>query len=85
VYSDLALLAGGAEPIAKRARERLEAGAPLEAIELVEVALSAEPQHRGALAVSLAAHEKLAEQTDNFWLLSWLRDQAKTLRTTLEQ
>jgi alkyl sulfatase BDS1-like metallo-beta-lactamase superfamily hydrolase len=85
VYPELALLAGGAEPIAKRARERLEAGAPLEAIELVEVALSAEPQHRGALAVSLAAHEKLAEEADNFWLLSWLRDQAKTLRTTLEQ
>jgi alkyl sulfatase BDS1-like metallo-beta-lactamase superfamily hydrolase len=84
VHRELALLVGGAEPLAKRARERLEAGAPLEAIELVEVALSAEPSHRGALEVSLAAHEKLAEEADNFWLLSWLRDQAKTLRSSLE-
>jgi alkyl sulfatase BDS1-like metallo-beta-lactamase superfamily hydrolase len=85
VYPDLVELAGGPEGVAKRAREKLEAGALLEAIQLAEVALGGAPGHRGALEVSLAAHEKLEAESDNFWLLSWLRERMRTLRAALDQ
>ena len=85
VYPDLVELAGGPEGVAKRAREKLEAGALLEAIQLAEVALGGAPEHRGALEVSLAAHEKLEVESDNFWLLSWLRERMRTLRAALDQ
>jgi glyoxylase-like metal-dependent hydrolase (beta-lactamase superfamily II) len=80
VHHDLVELAGGADAIATRAREKLAAGAPLEAIHLAEVALAAEPAHRGALAASLAAHERLEAESENFWLTSWIREQIAKLR-----
>ena len=83
IYPDLVELAGGAEAVAARARARLDAGVPVEAIQLAEVALAAAPQHRAALAVSLAAHEQLESASQNFWLTSWLRRQIRTLRAAL--
>jgi hypothetical protein len=80
VHHDLVELAGGADAIASRAHEKLAAGAPLEAIHLAEVALAVEPAHRGALAASLAAHERLEAESENFWLTSWLREQIAKLR-----
>jgi len=77
--ADLALLAGGPEPIAARARRRLEDGEAVLAIRLAEVELAAAPDHRAALQVSLDAHRVLEGQTQNFWLLSWLRDQIDRL------
>jgi alkyl sulfatase BDS1-like metallo-beta-lactamase superfamily hydrolase len=83
VHPDLVALAGGADAVAKRARERLDAGAPVEAIHLAEVALAGEPLHRGALETSLAAHQKLESESVNFWLTSWLRKQSALLRELL--
>jgi alkyl sulfatase BDS1-like metallo-beta-lactamase superfamily hydrolase len=83
VHPDLVELAGGADAVAKRAAEKLAAGAPLEAIHLAEVALAAQPLHREALGVSLAAHEQLEAASVNFWLTSWLRKQAALLRELL--
>jgi alkyl sulfatase BDS1-like metallo-beta-lactamase superfamily hydrolase len=82
VYPDLVELAGGADAVAERAREKLEAGAPLEAIHLAEVALAAEPSNRGALDTSLAAHERLEAESENFWLTSWIRRQIAALLET---
>jgi alkyl sulfatase BDS1-like metallo-beta-lactamase superfamily hydrolase len=79
VHPDLVELAGGADAVANRAREKLEAGAPLEAIHLAEVALAADPSHRGALDTSLAAHERLEAESRNFWLTSWIRKQIAAL------
>jgi len=83
VYPDLAELAGGADAVAERSRRKIEAGAPVEAIHLAEVALAAEPDHPGALAASLAAHERLAAESGNFWETSWLRSQIASLRERL--
>ncbi len=80
VYPDLVALAGGPDAVAKRARERLAAGESLEAIHLSEVALGAEPRHPASLEVSLAAHERLEAESENFWLTSWLRKQIAALR-----
>ena len=68
IYADLVDLAGGADAVAERARAKLAAGAPVEAIHLAEVALGADPAHRGALEASLAAHEQLENESKNFWL-----------------
>jgi len=84
VYPDLVELAGGADAVAERARQKLEAGAPLEALHLAEVALTATPTHRGALELSIAAHERLETESENFWLTSWIRKQIATLRAALE-
>jgi alkyl sulfatase BDS1-like metallo-beta-lactamase superfamily hydrolase len=84
VHPDLVELAGGPDAVAKRAREKLDAGAPLESIHLAEVALAAAPDHRGALETKLAAHERLEAESENFWLTSWIRKQIATLRGALQ-
>jgi alkyl sulfatase BDS1-like metallo-beta-lactamase superfamily hydrolase len=83
VHADLVELAGGPDAIAERAGKKLAAGEPVEAIQLAEIVLTAEPLHRGALEVNLAAHEALDAQSVNFWLSSWLRKQAGHLRELL--
>jgi alkyl sulfatase BDS1-like metallo-beta-lactamase superfamily hydrolase len=85
MYPDLVELAGGADALAKRAREKLDAGAPLEAIHLAEVALVAAPQHRGALETSILAHEKLEAASENFWLTCWLRQQLRNRRAAMAE
>lgn len=59
IDGDLAELAGGAAPLAKRARAHVEAGRPLEAIHLLDIALAAEPRHDGALETKKSALEML--------------------------
>jgi alkyl sulfatase BDS1-like metallo-beta-lactamase superfamily hydrolase len=83
-HADLVELAGGVEAIAARARERLQEGAAVEAIQLVEVALTAEPANLAALEVMIGAHEALEEKSENFWLTQWLRKQLDDLRSSLE-
>jgi alkyl sulfatase BDS1-like metallo-beta-lactamase superfamily hydrolase len=83
VHADLVELAGGPDAVSKRAREKLEAGAPLEAIHLAEIALAGSSAHAESLRVSLAAHEELARESENFWLLSWLRRRIESLRAVL--
>jgi alkyl sulfatase BDS1-like metallo-beta-lactamase superfamily hydrolase len=75
VHTDLVELAGGPGALAERAREKLAAGAPVEALHLVEIALGAAPDHRASLDVAIAAHERLDGESENFWLRSWLRHQ----------
>jgi alkyl sulfatase BDS1-like metallo-beta-lactamase superfamily hydrolase len=83
VHSDLVELTGGAEAIAERAAAKLEAGEPVEAIHLAEVALSATPTNVAALEVMIGAHEKLESESENFWLTQWLRKQLADHRATL--
>jgi alkyl sulfatase BDS1-like metallo-beta-lactamase superfamily hydrolase len=90
VHGDLVELAGGPDAVAKRAQERLQAGAAVEALHLAEAALAAAPGHAGAERASLAAHEKLLEScmagaTPNFWEAAWLRREIGQLRERLGQ
>jgi alkyl sulfatase BDS1-like metallo-beta-lactamase superfamily hydrolase len=84
VHPDLVELAGGPDRVAERARDRLAEGRPVEAILLAEIALGADAGHGGALEASLAAHEQLEKESENFWLSSWLRRQSAALRKALE-
>jgi alkyl sulfatase BDS1-like metallo-beta-lactamase superfamily hydrolase len=84
VHADLVELAGGADAVATRARERLSAGEPVEAIYLAETALSAAPKNLTALEVMIEAHEQLEADSENFWLTQWLRKQLGHLRSSLK-
>jgi hypothetical protein len=84
VHQDLVELAGGADALAERAAQKLSAGAPVEAVYLAEIALTAAPQSVAALEVMIAAHEKLEAESENFWLTQWLRRQLDDLRATLD-
>ncbi len=83
VHADLVELAGGAKTIVARAREKLECGAAVEAIHLIEISLSVEPNHRPSLELAIEAHEQLDRASKNFWLSSWLRRQIEILRGRL--
>jgi alkyl sulfatase BDS1-like metallo-beta-lactamase superfamily hydrolase len=81
VAGDLAALAGGADRLAERARVYVEAGKPLEALHLLDVALAAEPDSAAARAVKRAALERLLEQTggQNLWERMWIAAQIRAL------
>jgi len=83
VHPDLAELAGGADAVAERALAKLEAGKPVQAIHLAEVALCVEPANVAGLEVMIAAHERLEAESENFWLTQWLRKQLAAFRATL--
>ncbi|MCJ2186431.1 MBL fold metallo-hydrolase [Novosphingobium beihaiensis] len=77
VDADLAELAGGAANLAERARAKLDAGAPLEAIHLVDIALGAEPDCRLALEVKRDANQALLAECGgkNLSETMWLRSE----------
>ena len=83
VYPELVALAGGPDAVAEVARKKAEAGLPVEAIHLTEAARSVDPNHRGALEASLAAHRALLAESDNFWETSWLRKEIMKLERAL--
>jgi alkyl sulfatase BDS1-like metallo-beta-lactamase superfamily hydrolase len=84
VHRELVELSGGADAVAARAGKRLGEGAAVEAIQLAEVALSAEPANLAALEAMIGAHELLEGQSENFWLTQWLRKQLGELRAALD-
>jgi hypothetical protein len=45
----------------------------VEALQLTDIVLGAEPRHDGANAVAIAAHESLLAASENFWEQAWLK------------
>jgi alkyl sulfatase BDS1-like metallo-beta-lactamase superfamily hydrolase len=76
VDADLADLAGGADRLAGRAREKLDGGKPLDALHLLDVALGAEPANAAALTVKKDALQALLKEgggsnlSETMWLKS---------------
>ena len=85
VWRELAELAGGAGPLAARAREHVAKGEPVEALHLLDVALATEPAAREALETKLAALEALLEASghENFSETRWLQSQIEEVRGLL--
>lgn len=85
VHGDLVELAGGPDPLAARARAHLDAGRPLEALHLVQIALGAAPDARPALEVKRAALALLLEQgggvnlSETMWLRSEIAEADEAL------
>lgn len=87
LYAELAQLAGGAGALVAAARRHLEAGEPVEAIHLTEIALAAAPRDAAALRAQLAAHELLLERSrgENFWEWGWLTHRIRELTSALAE
>lgn len=85
VDADLVALAGGASALAARARTRLDAGQPLEALHLLDIALGAEPKDTASLTVKKAALEKLQSGAGNSNLSEtmWLRAEIAAVSAAL--
>ncbi len=75
VAADIAELAGGAGRLAERGAQHVAAGRPLEALHLLDVALSAEPANQSALDTRLTALRMLLERSgdENHSEVMWLR------------
>ncbi|MFC0204930.1 MBL fold metallo-hydrolase [Novosphingobium soli] len=86
VDADLVELAGGAAVLADRARTKLDAGAPLEAVHLTDIALHAEPDSRAAIEVRKAAHEALLASSGgkNLSETMWLRAEIAAMDAKLD-
>ena len=72
VDRDLIELAGP-DALVGRARERFEAGEPIEALHLLDLLLSQDEAHEPALALAVEVHRHLLDESVNFWLSAWLR------------
>ena len=73
VYPDLVKLAGGADRVAQLAVEKLQAGKPVEALHLTDVALAADPKNSPALDARIKAFEALREKCENVVEDGWLQ------------
>ena len=85
VHGDLLELAGGPDALTERAEQKLADQKPVEAIHLLDIVLSQHPDDAGALAAAIAAHEQLLQDSENFWLSAWLKNQIKLLQARLDQ
>lgn len=87
VDKDLVELAGGAQILAGRAREKLNGGAPLEALHLLDVAMGAEPANSDALAVKKDALQRLLTESggSNLSETMWLKSEIAAADAVLNQ
>lgn len=80
VNADVIELSGGSAAIIKRAKQKLDSGESEQALHLLDMVLSVESANTDALDTSIAVHEKLLSEANNFWLNSWLKNQIKLLK-----
>jgi glyoxylase-like metal-dependent hydrolase (beta-lactamase superfamily II) len=87
VHADLAELAGGADALAGRAMRHLHAGRPLEALHLLDIALTAEPGRTGALTAKKAVLQRLLADSggENLSETMWLRAEIAGVDAALAQ
>ena len=83
VYPDLVKLAGGPEPLAKLALDRIEAGQPVEALHLTDVILVSDPKNASALNARIKAMEYLRSHTQNKIESGWLDYGIRLAKETL--
>lgn len=85
VNNDLVELAGGAAALAKRAQGHVDAGRPLEALHLTDIALGTDPAHIDTLTARKAALEHLLEASggSNLSETMWLRSEIAAAEAAL--
>ncbi len=83
-FAALVELAGGAAPVAARAQKILEQGSEVEALQLADAALSADPSNEAALRVRLTALQALRAKSTNFNEAGWLHAAIKSTRKTMQ-
>jgi alkyl sulfatase BDS1-like metallo-beta-lactamase superfamily hydrolase len=66
VYPDLVRLAGGPEAVVRLAREKMDAGQPVETLHLTDVVLTSDPNNQAALDARLKALQYLLDHAENY-------------------
>lgn len=74
--------AAGADALLDAARAHLVDGRAVQALQLTDLVLSAEPANGAAREVAIAAHEALLADTENFWQKAWLTNSINQLKDT---
>ena len=85
IHADLVELSGGSDAIGKRARACLDAGEPVKALHLTDIALSVTPRDPDLLAICRDAHRALEKESTNFWETKWLQHQASRIEGELSE
>ena len=80
IARDLLELAGGAEPLLQRAREKHAGGHHQQALHLLDTIRDGGAESAQSRALGMEVHRALLAQTDNFWLSSWLKNQIQLLQ-----
>jgi alkyl sulfatase BDS1-like metallo-beta-lactamase superfamily hydrolase len=86
VWPELAELAGGAAVLAERAKAHVDAGRPVEALHLIDVALAADATDVRAREVQIEALELLLARTGGrtYDEMAWLETELDIARAALE-
>jgi alkyl sulfatase BDS1-like metallo-beta-lactamase superfamily hydrolase len=79
VAGDIVELSGGAAALVQRAQEKFASGRNEEALHLLDVIHDADADTTESRALGARIHEALLQETDNFWLSSWLKNEIKGL------
>jgi alkyl sulfatase BDS1-like metallo-beta-lactamase superfamily hydrolase len=74
--------AAGADALVEAARAHTAGGRAVQALQLTDLVLSAEPGNAGAREAAIDAHEALLVGVDNFWEKAWLTKSINELRTS---
>jgi alkyl sulfatase BDS1-like metallo-beta-lactamase superfamily hydrolase len=85
VYPEVVKLAGGPDAIAALAAERVQAGDPVAALHLTDIALAADPRNRKSLEARLKALEILRNRCKNTNERGWLDHSTKVTTAMLDQ
>jgi len=81
-YGEMVKLAGGPDAVAARANQ-LATTDPVRALYMTDMALAAEPKHRGALEARLKALQALDAKSDNSNERGWLQAGIREVRAKL--
>lgn len=80
VSGDLLEMAGGVGAVARRAREKFDAGRREEAVHLLDLVRDAGADDAASLDLYIEVHESLLADSGNFWLSAWLENQIEIAR-----
>ncbi len=80
IAADLVDLAGGPDAILERARQKFTDGQREQAIHLLDVIRDAGQESSASRQLGIEVHESLLQESENFWLSSWLKNQVKLLQ-----
>lgn len=78
VHADLIELAG-VDALLERAQQKFDAGHAEQALHLLDIVLTSQPDCDEAKTLAITVHQKLLSEADNFWLNGWLENQIKIL------
>ncbi|MEP5569521.1 MAG: alkyl sulfatase dimerization domain-containing protein [Halioglobus sp.] len=79
VAGDIIELAGGQAALLKKAQEKFKTGKREEAIHLLDIIRDSGTDCAQSRELGVQVHTALLNETNNFWLSSWLKNQIKQL------